>query len=556
MGISIQRRRGTTTQHASFTGKAGEMTVDTTKWVAVVHDGMTAGGFALATQNHTHANATDSTPGFMSAADKTKLDSFSGGTINYQTVQSAGTPETQRPIINFTSNFAVTDDGPGTRTSIDFSDSGVGSGTYTKVTFNAKGRVTNGTLLSSGDIPTLNSSQISNFNATVQSNTLDSLAAPISDVSMNNHRLINLLDPASPQDVATKQYVDTLATGLTFKSPCRVASTTNVSLSSPGATIDTVTLNLGDRILLKDQSTATQNGLYVFQGSSVPLIRSQDADSSNEVPSGMFVLISEGFTNADRGYVLSTPNPINLGSTSLTFVQFSSGGSVTAGNGINVSGSTVSVKTANVNRIAVSGAGVDLATIGGLTPGTYQKFTVDAYGRITATFSDTWQPADTGLTNITTISNGGSNGFLARTSVGNWAARTLQPGTGVGILNGDGVAANPTISVTADTTKQQVSVALAGTEAGVRSQVNFIQGSGTTLTVADNPGNNRVDVTITAGGGGGGSAPSSSEYVTLATDAGLSNERVLVVGAGLNMVDGGSGNNVTLSLVTDLGTVP
>ena len=555
MGISIQRRRGTTTQHASFTGKAGEMTVDTTKWVAVVHDGSTAGGFALAAANHTHPNATDSTPGFMSAADKTKLDSIPGGTINYQTVQSAGSAETQRPIINFTTNFAVTDDGPGTRTSIDLADSGVGSGTYTKVTVNAKGRVTNGTLLSSGDIPTLNSSQISNFNSTVQSNTLDSLAAPISDVNLSTHKIINLQDPASPQDAATKQYVDTMATGLTFKLPCRVASTTNVGLSSPGATIDTVSLNIGDRILLKDQSTATQNGIYVFQGPSTPLQRAQDADANVEVTSGMFVLITEGFANIDHGYVLSTPNPINLGTTNLTFVQFSSGGSVTAGNGINVTGNTVSVKSANVNRIAVGGGGVDLATIGGLTPGTYQKFTVDAYGRITATFSDTWQPSDTGLTNITTISNGLTNGLLARTSAGNWAARTLQPGTGITISNGDGASTNPGISVTPDTTKQQVSVALGGTEAGVRSQVNFIQGSGATLTVADNPGSNRVDVTIATGGGGGG-APSSSQYVTLATDAGLSNERVLVAGTGLTMVDGGSGNNVTLSLTTDLGTVP
>jgi hypothetical protein len=203
----------------------------------------------------------------------------------------------------------------------------------------------------------------------------------------------------------------------------------------------------------------------------------------------------------------------------------------------------------------VSGTGVDLATIGGLTPGTYQKFTVDAYGRIAATFNDTWQPADTGLTNITTVSNGGTNGFLARTSVGNWAARTFQPGAGIGISNGDGVSGNPTITATPDTVKQQVAISLGGTLEGTRSQVNFIQGTNTTLTVADNAGANRVDVTIAATGGGGG-APSSSEYVVLATDAGLSNERTLVVGAGLIIADGGSGNNVTISLITDLGTVP
>src|SRR5574343_500848 len=96
MGIAIQRRRGTTAQHGSFTGKAGEVTVDTTKWVVVVHDGSTVGGFALAKENHAHSNATGSTAGFMSAADKTKLDSISGGTISYQTVQANGSAQTQR----------------------------------------------------------------------------------------------------------------------------------------------------------------------------------------------------------------------------------------------------------------------------------------------------------------------------------------------------------------------------------------------------------------------------------------------------------------------------
>jgi phage-related tail fiber protein len=552
MGIAIQRRRGTTIQHSSFTGKMGEMTVDTTKWVVVVHDGSTAGGFAMASADHTHANATDSTAGFMSAADKTKLDGISGGTLSYQILQANGAVQTQRAAENFSANFTLTDDGAGNRTSIDLSDSGVGAGTYTKVTVNTKGRITGATLLSAGDVPLLTASKISDFPTAVQTVRLDQMAVPTSDVNLNNHKIINLSDPVSATDAATKQYVDTTATGLTFKAACRVASTTNVNLASPGLTIDTVNLNLGDRILLKDQSDQTQNGIYSFNGSSSPLSRALDANTNTEVKSGMFVLVTEGNVNSEIGFVLATDGAINLGTTNLSFVPFSSGsGSVTAGNGINVSGSVVSVKTVSSSRIAVGGGGVDLATIGGLTPGTYQQFTVDAYGRITATTSNTWQPSDASLTAIAALS---VNGFLYRTGTGTYASRTIQPGTGIAMSN-DGSTGNPQISVTPDTTKQQILISNGGSTIGTRSQINFVQGSGATLTIADNPGSNRVDVTIASSGGGGG-APSSSQYVTLATDATLTNERVLVTGTGLTMVDGGAGNNLTLALVTDFGSVP
>jgi Major tropism determinant N-terminal domain len=552
MGIAIQRRRGTTIQHSSFTGKVGEMTVDTTKWVVVVHDGSTVGGYAMSRADHTHPNATTSTPGFMSATDKTKLDGITGGSLSYQTLQANGADQTQRGKENFTANFTLTDDGAGNRTSIDLSDSGVGAGSYTKLTVNTKGRVTSATLLSAGDIPLLTASKISDFSTAAQTVRLDQFAAPTSDVSLNSHKIINLADPVSATDAATKQYVDTTATGLTFKAACRVASTTNVNLASPGLTIDTINLNLGDRILLKDQSDQTQNGIYNFNGSTSPLSRSLDANSNVEVKSGMFVLVTEGNVNSEIGFVLATDGAINLGSTNLSFVPFSSGsGSVTAGNGINVSGSVVSVKTASSSRIAVGGGGVDLAVIGGLTPGTYQQFTVDAYGRITATTSNQWQPLDSGLTAIAGL---GVNGFVYRTGAGSYASRTLQAGTGIALSN-DGSTGNPGISVTPDTTKQQVLVSLGGSTIGTRSQINFIQGSGATLTVADNSGSNRVDVTVAASGGGGG-APTTAQYVTLANDATLTNERALVNGVGISMVDGGANGNVTLSLITDLGSVP
>ena len=554
MGIAIQRRRGTTLQTASFTGKVGEMTIDTTKFVLVVHDGSTLGGWAMSRYDHVHDVATESVDGFMSAADKTKLDSVIGGVQNYQVVQANGTDQTSRFKINFTPFFAITDDGGGNRTSVDLTPTGVSAGTFTKFTVNTKGLITNATYLGSGDIPSLPYSKISDFVTGVQTVRLDQLTHPAADVSMNSHKIINMADPVGSTDAATKQYVDATATGLTFKDAVRVASAgTNINLNAPGTTIDTVLLNLGDRILLKDQGDQTANGIYTYNGPSSTLTRSNDANSDSEVNSGMFMLVTEGHVNAGIGYVLSTPNPITLGVTYLIFVPFSSGsGSVTAGNGINVVGSVVSVATASTGRIAVSPSGVDLATIGGLTPGTYQQFTVDAYGRITGTTNNTWQPSNAGLSAIAALS---VNGFVSRTGSGTFASRTFQPGTGIQILNGDGASGNPSISVTSNTTQQKVQIFNNGSAVGTRANINLIPGTGAAFLFADNVGSDRVDVTIGLTPGGG-AAPSTSQYVTLATDPNLTNERVLAVGTGITITDGGSGNNVTLALVTDFGAVP
>jgi hypothetical protein len=373
-------------------------------------------------------------------------------------------------------------------------------------------------------------------------------------VSIGNHKLINLADPTSASDAATKQYVDTTATGLTFKAACRAASPgTNVNIAAPGTSIDTVSLNIGDRVLLKNQTDATQNGIYVFNGASTPMTRALDATSSSDVKSGMFVLVTEGSVNAGVGFVLSTTGTITVGTTALTFVPFSSGAaSVTAGNGIAVTGSTVSVNSANSGRIAVGSGGVDLAVIGGLSSGTYGQFTVDVYGRITSATSVSYQIQSANLTAITGIS---VTGFTARTGSGAFSARTFQPGTGIAILNADGVSGNPQISVVANTTNQQVQVANSGTLIGTRHQINFVAGSGITLTPSDNSGSDRVDLTIAASGGGGG-APITSQYVTLATDSTLTNERVLTATAPIVLTDGGAGANITVSFQTDLGTVP
>jgi phage-related tail fiber protein len=214
------------------------------------------------------------------------------------------------------------------------------AGTYTKVTTDAKGRVTSGTTLAAGDIPTLTAAKISDFDTQVRTSRLDQMASPISALSVNGQRITNVGTPSADTDAANKAYVDAARSGLDVKGSVRVATTANITLSGT-QTVDGVLLIAGDRVLVKNQSTASTNGIYVVAAGA--WARSDDADTDVEVTAGMFTFVEEGTTNPDTGWVLTTNNPIVVGTTSLTFTQFSGAGSIIAGDGLGAVGNTFSV---------------------------------------------------------------------------------------------------------------------------------------------------------------------------------------------------------------------
>jgi phage-related tail fiber protein len=156
--------------------------------------------------------------------------------------------------------------------------------------------------------------------------------------------------PTTALHAATKAYVDASIQGLDIKVSCRVATTgTNITLSGL-QTIDGVSLVAGNRVLVKDQTNAPENGIYVV--SSGAWNRATDADTNEKVASGMYTFISEGTANHGYGWVLVTPDPITLGTTALTFTQFNGAGSIVAGNGLTQTGNTVDV---------VAGSGIAVA---------------------------------------------------------------------------------------------------------------------------------------------------------------------------------------------------
>jgi hypothetical protein len=153
-------------------------------------------------------------------------------------------------------------------------------------------------------------------------------------IDLTGQLINNLGDPSAATDAANKQYVDNVARGLVIKDSVRVASTANVTLATPGATLDGVSMVSSDRVLLKNQSTASENGIWIWNGASSAMTRALDADNGTELRPGSTVYSTEGTVNADKAWVITSDAAITIGTTSQTWTQFGGGSAYTGSNGI------------------------------------------------------------------------------------------------------------------------------------------------------------------------------------------------------------------------------
>lgn len=262
-------------------------------------------------------------------------------------------------------------------------------GTFTKLTVNAKGLVT-----------------------AASAATLADLGTTSADFSMNSFKITNLATPTAATDAANKGYVDGVLNGLSWKNAVVAATTTAGTLATNFANasvIDGVTLATGDRILIKNQATASENGIYTVNASGAPT-RATDMDTWAEVVNAA-VFVQKGTANADVAFVCTSDAGGTLGSTAITFVQFSAAGSYSAGNGLQLTGTTFSV-LANGSTINVSASGIkvsdtyagntSLTTLGTVATGTWNASTITVpYG-------------GTGVTTLTGIVKGnGTSAFSA-----------------------------------------------------------------------------------------------------------------------------------------------
>jgi|SRR5215831_339421 len=170
---------------------------------------------------------------------------------------------------------------------------------------------------------------------------LSTFALPTASIDMGNYQLKNVGGPGAIYDAANKAYVDNAIAGLSWKQPARVASTANVVVATGGLiAVDGVTVAAGDRVLLKNQTTGSENGVYV--AASGAWARATDLDAGPELVNAA-VFISEGATQADTGWVQTANAPITPGTTPLTFVQFSGANTYLPGNGLTLTGNTFAV---------------------------------------------------------------------------------------------------------------------------------------------------------------------------------------------------------------------
>ena len=209
------------------------------------------------------------------------------------------------------------------------------------------------------------------------------------DIDVNTSKIVNVTDPTANQDAATKAYVDSVANGLDVKDSVKVATAAalaavtynngagTLTADANGAlTVDGVTMAVDDRILVKDQASAVQNGIYKVTatgGASAVFVltRTPDADTAAELTGGTFFFAEEGTANADNGYVATHNGTPTFGSTNITFAQFSGAGQISAGDALTKTGNTLNVAVddssieVNSDALRVKASGITNAMLAG-----------------------------------------------------------------------------------------------------------------------------------------------------------------------------------------------
>ena len=274
--------------------------------------------------------------------------------------------------------------------------------------------------------------------AAAGNNSINLVPTGTGTVDVGSKRITSVAEPTQATDAATKNYVDAVKTGLDVKDSVRVATTAALTVtyangtSGVGATLtnagtqaaltlDSIVMVVGDRVLVKDQATGLQNGIYTVTnvGSASTnwvLTRATDFDSTAEVTGGAFTFVEEGTVNADNGFVCTNNGSVTIGTTAIAFVQFSGAGQITAGAGLTKTGNTIDA-VGTANRITVNADSIDIAS-------TYVgQSSITTLGTIG---TGTWQGNVIGATYGGTGVNNGSNTITLGGNISTGGAFTLS----------------------------------------------------------------------------------------------------------------------------------
>ena len=274
--------------------------------------------------------------------------------------------------------------------------------------------------------PTTGSAAAPTFRALVAADLLklNEFTAPDGSVSLNSQKITNLATPTADGDAASKSYVDGVSQGLDVKDSVVAATTANITISSAlnnGDTLDGVTLSTNDRVLVKDQSSASENGIYVVGSSPA---RADDLAAGVDA-AGMFTFVEQGSTNADKGFVCtSNKGSAVVGTNNLAFSQFSGAGNLTGGDGITKSGNEFSVDLKSNGGLVIEstevavdlGASSITGTLAVSDGGTGSTTSSAARTALGLAIGSNVQAYDADLDNLSGCQSGGSAALAALTS--------------------------------------------------------------------------------------------------------------------------------------------